>query len=327
MKKYILVPLCVIAAIIAARLSFYTVDAAEYVYVTVLGEHRDTYDGAEQEGGAGLKFGLPWPILQTQRLDRRLQQFDLPPTEQLTHDPKGNTVDKILLLEAYVCWKITDKDGVDRFVRRIGSAARAREILAPEITGKLGAAVGKKRMDDFINTTTVDPATGATRVDVTVESLRKELLDGLKDRCRQEYGIDLVDIRLRRFNHPGSVRDSIFARIKSERSKEAKRYKDDGDYQAENKLSEANETVRVALANARTEEATIKSDTDIQARNIRNKAYKQDEEFYNYLLTMDKLQAIVGGERTFLLLSTHRPMFRLMFDDPRPAEKDKKAQK
>src|SRR5437879_2246001 len=110
MKNYILLALGVIAVITVARLSFYTVDAAEYVYVTVLGEHRETFDGADQETGAGLKIGWPWPIAQTQRLDRRLQQFDLPPTEQLTHDPKGNTVDKILLLEAYVCWKITDKD-------------------------------------------------------------------------------------------------------------------------------------------------------------------------------------------------------------------------
>jgi membrane protease subunit HflC len=288
----------------------------------VLGEHRETFDGADPNE-AGLKFGVPWPILQTQRLDRRLQQFDLPPVEQLTHDPKGNTVDKILLVEAYVCWKITDKDGVDRFVRRIGTANRAREILAPEITGKLGAAIGKKRMDDFINIDTIDPLTGATRVDLTVESLRLELLDSLKNRCRNEYGIDLVDIRLRRFNHPGSVRDSIFARIKSERSKEAKRYQDDGEYAAENKLSEADETVRKALAKAKTEEAKIKSDADIEARNIRNKAYAQDKEFYNFLLTMESLQSIVGSEKSFLMLSTHRPMFELMFKQPLPSPKDK----
>jgi membrane protease subunit HflC len=320
MKNLLLIGLAVIAIVVVARLSFYTVDAAEYVYVTVLGEHRETYDGGDAENGAGLKFGLPWPIVQTQRLDRRLQQFDLPSLDQLTHDPKSKTVDKILNLEAYVVWKITDKEGVDRFVKRIGTASRAREILAPEITGKLGAAVGKKRMEDF----TIDPVTGANRVDQTVESLRRELLDGLKDRCRNEYGIDLVDIRLRRFNHPGSVRDSIFARIRSERIKEAKRYEDEGDFQAKNKLSEADETVNKLIAKAKTEEAKIRSDADIEARNIRNKAYAQEKEFYNFLLAMDSLQAIVGGEKTFLLLSTHRPMFRLMFDEPRSLDKNKK---
>jgi hypothetical protein len=78
------------------------------------------------------------------------------------------------------------------------------------------------------------------------------------------------------------------------------------------------------IAKAKTEEAKIRSDADIEARNIRNKAYAQEKEFYNFLLTMDSLQAIVGGEKTFLLLSTHRPMFRLMFDEPRSLDKNKK---
>jgi membrane protease subunit HflC len=331
MKKYILPPLFVILLIAYVRLSFYTVDAAEYVYVTVLGEHRATYDGANPQDGAGLKFGLPWPILQVRRLDRRLQHFDLPATEQLTHE--GNTVDKILLLEAYVCWKIADKqlddkgDPVDLFVRRIGSATRAREILAPEITGKLGAAIGKKRMDDFINVTTIDPATGKTKVDVTVDSLRQELLASLKDRLRDEYGIDLVDIRLRRFNHPASVRDSIFQRIKSERSKEARKYESDGEFQASNKISKAEEEVRIELAQARRLEEKIKADTDIEAMRIRNKAYSQDPEFYAFLKKMEKLQAIVGDQKTMLLLSTHRPMFESLFKEPRPVEKEKKGEK
>src|SRR5262245_44708129 len=108
MKKYILIMVAVIAVIAYVRLSFYTVDAAEYVYVTILGEHRATYDGNDRENGAGLKFGLPWPIAQVQRLDRRLQHFDLPPTDQLTNDPENKTVDKLLSIDAYVCWKISD---------------------------------------------------------------------------------------------------------------------------------------------------------------------------------------------------------------------------
>ena len=214
MKKYLLLSLLLVAAIVYLRLSFYTVDAAEYVYVTVLGKHEATYDGADPQDGAGLKFGWAWPIRQVQRLDRRLQHFDLPEQEQLTHDPVGKTVDKILVMEAYVCWKIAEKkpndkgdsDPVDRFVRRIGTALKAREILAPQINGRLGAAIGQMRMDDLVNASPIDPATGQTRVDAALETLREQLLLGLRDRFREEYGIELVDIRLRRFNHPERVR-------------------------------------------------------------------------------------------------------------------------
>src|SRR5262245_52403945 len=113
MKRYILTPIIVLAATLLLRWSFYTVDASEYVYVTVLGRHVATYDGADAENGAGLKFGWPWPIQQVQRLDRRLQQFDLGAFEQLTQ--LGKTVDKILVIEAYVCWKIENEKAVDKF--------------------------------------------------------------------------------------------------------------------------------------------------------------------------------------------------------------------
>jgi membrane protease subunit HflC len=315
MKKYILILVLVATAITFARLSFYTVDASEYVYVTVLGKHNVTYDGANQQDGAGLKFGWPWPIQQTQRLDRRLQHFDLPATEQLTHE--GNTIDKILLLEAYVCWKISDELAVDRFVRRIGTAGRAREILAPQINGRLGAAIGQMRMDDLVNATTIDPVLGTTKVDATLDHLRQQLLNELKKQVLDEYGIELVDVRLRRFNHPGSVRDSIFARIRSERNKEATRYLSDGDRKASDIASKTDQEVREKLAEARAQEEKLKADADIKAMKIRNDAYSQDPEFYRFVKTMEKFQSILGSEKTMLLLSTYRPMFESMFKEPR----------
>jgi modulator of FtsH protease HflC len=334
MKKFILLPLFVIAGIVLARLSFYTVDAAEYAYVTVLGKHYATYDGNNQIDGAGLKFGWPWPISQVQRLDRRLQHFDLLPVEQLTHDPKGKTVDKILLLEAYVVWKISDKkpddpakdDPVDLFVRRIGTASRAREILNPQINGKLGAAIGQMNMDDLVKDGPVD-ADGKTAVDRNVDDLRKKLLASLSDQLRNDYGIELIDIRLRRFNHPAAVRESIFNRIKAERSKVAAGYEAEGRLKASKIATKAEEEVRIALAKARNQEEEIKSDADREAIKIRNEAASQDREFYEFLKKMEKMQSIVGSPNTVLLLSTHRPFFEALFSPPRSktdANSDKK---
>ncbi len=318
MKKYILTPLVIIAIVMIARWSLYTVDAAEYAYVTVLGEHRTTYDGGDSADGAGLKFGWPWPIQQVQRLDRRLQQFDLAAQDQLTYDPAGKAIDKILSLEAYVCWRIIDRDGVDLFVRRIGTADRARAILEPLISSRLGAAVGEMPMDDFISTTIVDPVLGQSRVDVALDKLRQRLLTALRGPARDEYGIDLVDIRLRRFNHPGDVRGSIFSRIRAERNREATKYLADGDRQSANKKNEADADIREQLAKAKSEEERIKADADKEARKIRNHAYSQDPEFYEFLKKMEKFQAFLGDSKTLLLLSTHRPAFESLFAPPRP---------
>src|SRR6266478_1775683 len=106
--------------------ALYTVDRAEYVYVTQFGQHVVTRDGA-MEGGLHAK--LPWPVQSVQRLDRRLQYFDLPETELLTHDATGQTIDKTLTVVAYVCWRIADNDSVDWFIRRVGQPERARSIL------------------------------------------------------------------------------------------------------------------------------------------------------------------------------------------------------
>jgi membrane protease subunit HflC len=312
MKKYVLLPLCIVAGIIAVRLSCYSVDAAEYAYVTVLGQHRATFDG---QTDAGLKFGFPWPIQQVQRLDRRIQQFDLPAMEQLTHDKKRNTIDKLLAIEAYVVWKIADEPAVDRFVKSVGSAERARIILEPRINSELGAAIGQKRMDDLINFSDIDE-NGRTRVDVTLEELRKQLLATLTDKVRTAYGIELIDIRLRRFNHPVAVRDSIFQRIRSERSKEATKYLSDGDRQASNILSEADQEVRESLAKARSKAEEINAAADIEAQKIRNDAYDQDRKFYAFLREMDFVQSVLGGSKTVLLISTQHPMFRLMSQPP-----------
>ena len=320
MFKYLIIPFVGLAVLVAARLSLYTVDAAEYAYVTVLGRPSEIFDGGGD--GAGLKLGFPWPIQQVQRLDRRLQQFDLPAVEQLTHDPDGNTIDKILLIEAYVCWKIADAEKVDDFVKSIGSIDRAKAFLSPRINSQLGAEIGQMRMDDLVNIPNADAA---------MEKLHKRLLDSLREPIRKAYGIDLVDIRLRRFNHPASVRDSIFNRIRSERNKKATEYKSEGELQASKIGSEAEEKVRETLANARSKEEAIKADADIQANKIRNEAFSQDREFYAFLRKMEDLQSILGSQKTMLLLSTYRPMFESMFKEPRPTantpQKDKKGDK
>jgi modulator of FtsH protease HflC len=314
MKKYVLVALVLVAALVGARLSLYTVDAAEYAYVTVLGRRIATYDGGDSDNGAGLKVGWPWPIQQVQRLDRRLQQFDLPEFEQLTHNPEGNTIDKILVLEAYVAWKIADKDAVDPFVQSIGSIDNARPILSRSINSKLGAIIGQKRMDDLVNTAP-DPKTGRKRVDVTADELRKQLLDEVGAEVRA-YGIQLVDIRLKRFNHPPNVRESIYERIRTERQKEAARYLSEGDRLKSDILAKTDAEVRDKLADARADEARTKSAADTEAIKIRNDAYSQDKDFYNFLLSMERLQSIVGDQKTMLLLSTHRPMFERLFTPP-----------
>src|SRR5262249_25247970 len=118
--------------------------------------------------------------------------------------------------------------------------------------------------------------------------------------------------------HPQSVRDEIFNRIKAERRLKADYYTSEGDKEAQNIKSAAEQKRRELLAEARAEEKRRKGEAETEADRIRNAAHSQDPEFYVLLKKLEKMQSILGENKTLLLLSTNRPIFDLLFQPPRP---------
>jgi membrane protease subunit HflC len=305
--------LFIVLAIVALS-SYFTVDRTEFVYVTQFGQHVATHDG---ETDAGWHWKLPWPVQSVQRIDRRLQVFDLPETEVLTHDPKGQTIDKTLTIGAYVCWRIGDADGVDQFIRTVGTPDRARTILGQQISSRLGAAISNMPIDDLIS---VVPE---QRVEERMNRMRDDLLGsgtgGLKQLTRSGYGIEVVDIRLRRFNHPQGVREAIFNRIKSERSKKAREYDSEGARLARDILSLAEREAKDTLTQARADAERTRKEADIKADDIRNQAHAKDPEFYAFLQKLRTYQNILGETRDVLLLSSKHELFDMLLKPPKPA--------
>jgi membrane protease subunit HflC len=288
-----------------------------------------TFDGA-LASDAGLHFKWPWPVQSVMRLDHRLQHFDLLGAELLTQDPNGNTIDKTLTIDAYVCWRVADKAGVDRFIRAVGTSDQARNLLRRQVSSELGAAVASMALDDLIS---VEPG----RVDKNRTLLRDRLLHGrgmggeptqagpgLHKRALDEYGIDIVDIRVRRINHPPAVSDAIFARIRSERGKKVADYESLGDKEAKDIRTAAERKAREIVAEARAEETRIKGDADAAADRTRNEAFQKDPEFYAFLKKLDEYQRILG-DRSVLLLSTHRALFDMLLSPPQPSAPAKKG--
>src|SRR5262245_21768500 len=147
--------------------ALYTVDQAEFGYVTRFGEPTVTHDGASD---AGLHVKLPWPIDSVQRLDRRLQVFDLPPTETLTRDRQGRTVDKTIAVDAFVCWRVPDAAAADRFIRTVGTPEQARRLLTPRLTGRLAAVISNLPLEEVIQ------VADGVAVDARSDKLRRQIL-------------------------------------------------------------------------------------------------------------------------------------------------------
>jgi modulator of FtsH protease HflC len=314
-----------LVAVLLASSSPYAVDQAEFAYVTQFGRHVATRDGATD---AGLHFKWPWPIQSVQRIDRRLQMFDLSAAELPTFDPQGQTIDKMLTVDGYVAWQIADERGVDQFIRAIGTPERAREILGPRIAGRVGAAISQMRLDDLIH---VSPVEGRQAdLDARGRLLEQRLLDtggpaDLRKQVREEYGIALVDVRLRRLNYPDSVRQAIFDRIRSERKLKAADYESDGEKRAREIRTAADRDAEIMRSTAQARADLIRRQADADADKIRNEAHAKDRDFYVFLQKLETYKQMLAKTSDLLLLSSRHPLFQLLLNPPNgPPGSDKR---
>ena len=313
--------LLLVVAVWLASSALFTVDRAEFVYLTQFGKHVGTYDGKTD---AGLHVKFPWPIQSVIRLDNRLQFFDLREVELLTHDSQGKTIDKTLMISAYVCWRIAGpeaggRDGVDQFVRAVSTPERARSILEQRILSRLGAEIGKVSLDDLIS------AVPDRRIEERMDQIRARLLgtegsaaESLQRLARDEYGIELIDIRLRRFNHPPSVRSDIYARIISERERKVQDYTSEGDRRSADIRSAAEREASDIRTRAAAQQKRLEEEASAKGDAIRNEAHGKDREFYTFLEKLKTYQTILSSSRDMLLLSSNHELFDLLLKPPRP---------
>jgi membrane protease subunit HflC len=313
-----------VIVLVWAQSALYTVDQAEFGYVTRFGDPTVTHDGQDD---AGLHVKMPWPVDSVQRIDRRLQVFDLPPTEALTRDRQGRTVDKTIAVDAFVCWRVPDAQAADRFIRTVGTAEQARRLLTPRLTGRLAAVISNLPLEDVIQV-----ADGGA-VDARSEKLRRQVLglekagdddpnaEPLPVTVLRDYGIELVEVRLRRFTFPEAVRAGIAERIRSERQRKVADYQSEGNREYTRIVSEAKRDAAKTVAEAKAKRQRIEGEADAEADAIRNEAHSKDREFYAFLQKLAAYKAMLAETRDVLLLSAKNELFDMLLKPPGAAPK------
>jgi membrane protease subunit HflC len=346
MTRYVLIPL-VLILLLWGRTAFYSVDQAEYVYVTRFGEPIVIHDGATD---SGLHIKAPWPVDSVQRIDRRVQSFDLPAVEVLTRDPVRRTVDTTLAVDASITWKIPNSEAADRFFRAVRTPEQARKFLLPLVNGRLAAVISTIPIDELIGVVDVQTALGgvtglaavlplestfrladAKVIDDRTERVRRRILgeegltggpappgESLQARALDEYGIEIVDVRIRRFSYPDAVRAKIAERIRSERDKKASDYESEGRKRAADITTDAERDARTIEADARAKKTVIEGMANATAASIRAAAYAQDRDFYLFLESLRSFQKMLTNTRDVLLLSTKHPLLRPLAGPPMP---------
>lgn len=265
--------------------SFFTVSETEMVLVTEFG--RPVIDYVEP----GLKF--KWPHRSITRIDKRLHIYNPRPSEYLTRDKKN------LLLENYVFWQVGDPLF---FLRTVGDRAGAEMRLHDIVWSLVSATLGQTELSELVST---DPDR------VQLRPLMKKVTDECRRIAEKRYGIRILDIDVKRINLPSQNRDSVFARMRSERERIAKRYRAEGEEQALIIRAEADRAAERVLSEAYKEAEIIKGKGDAEATKIYGPAFARDPEFYQMVRTLETYRNILD-EKTTAVLSADSELLKLL---------------
>jgi membrane protease subunit HflC len=273
-----------LVALVAVLRSVVIVDQTEAVYITEFGRSVRLIDQP------GLHW--KWPYQSRRGFDKRLQLDAPPPREMLTKDKKN------LEVAWYVSWKIAD---VERFLRSVRTLPDASARLEDMAASVLAAELGGHELSGLVK----------VEGDSALDALMKDVTERIGDQAGREYGLKVVDVRLRRLNYPEEVRSAVFEQIRSERKRVAAATRAEGDSQARTIRSAADLERARTVAEAEADAARVIGDGEAQATRIANDAHAADPAFYQFLKTLETYRAALDT-RTTLVLSADSAFLRLL---------------
>ena len=275
----------VLAILLFCWLTFYTVRETEFVLITQFG--RPLYTVAD----SGLH--AKWFFQSTNYFDRRLRVYNPRPSEFLTHDKKN------LVIESYVAWRIEDPK---RFVETVGDPGAAEMRLHDIVWSGLSAALGTHDLDSLIAPAAETVQAGALLDKLTVMTDRAAL---------DRYGIQVVDVRIKRLNLPEQNKQSVYARMRAERERIARQYRAEGEEQALRIRADADRQKEEILSAAYKDAEKIKGEGDAQATKTYSAAYSKNPRFYKLLRTLESYKKIFD-DKTTAILSSDSELLRIM---------------
>ena len=269
MKKSILI-IVIIVLILVANFSLFMVDETKQAIILQFGKPIKVI----QEPGLHLKV----PFIQNVVLfEGRLLIYDAQPTEIITRDKKT------LILDNYARWKIEDPLLFLQTVRDInGAQARLDDIIYSELRVDLG----KFDMSEIVSLK------------------RTEIMETVTQRSNEksmEYGINIVDVRIKRADLPSENEKNIFARMQAERERIAKQYRAEGEEESAKIMAETEREKTVILAEAYKQAQQLRGEGEAEAIRIYAESFNQDPEFYQFFRTMESYQNSLKEETTILL--------------------------
>jgi membrane protease subunit HflC len=229
-----------------------------------------------EDYGPGLNFKLPF-VQNVIFFDARVLEYDSPAAEIITQDKKNMVVDN------YSRWKIENPLLFYRTVRNIqGGLARIDDI----VYSQLREALGRYTLTEIV---AVERSTIMEEVTAKANSLLRE------------YGIHVIDVRIKRTDLPKENQMAIYGRMQAERERQAKQYRSEGREEAAKITTMAERQRTVLLADARRSAESTRGEGEAAATGIYAQALAQDPEFFEFVRTMDAYKKTMQDQTQFIL--------------------------
>ncbi len=233
----------------------------------------------------GLNFKLPF-IQNVVFLDKRILNLDAPPEEVIASDQKR------LIVDAFARFQIIDPL---KFYISVGNERVARSRLSTIINSRIRSVLGTQRLQTLLS------EDRTKQMSLIQEGVNNEA---------EKFGIKIIDVRIKRADLPQANSDAIFARMQTERNREAKEFRAKGAEMAVTITSTADKEVTVILADAQKKSEIMKGEGDGQRNKIFADAFGQDPQFFAFYRAMQAYEkALIGGE-TSLVLSPDSEFFK-----------------
>lgn len=281
-KSFGLLIVAVVAVLLLAN-SLYIVKETERAVLLQFGE----VVNPDVETGLHAKF--PW-VHSVRKFDGRIITLDAPPERFLTLEKKPLDVD------FYGKWRI--KDTSVFYTATSGDEARAQALLAQRIKTGLRNQFGERTVHEVIS---------GER-----DQLMTQLTSNLNEITQREFGIEMVDVRVKRIELPDRVSQSVFDRMKSEREREAREHRSSGREQAEVIRAAADREKTIIEAQAYRDAERIRGEGDAKASAIYASAYGKDPEFYAFTRSLNAYRESFDSRNDLLVVDPKGDFFKYL---------------
>ena len=293
-----------VVALILANAGIYVIPEGQQAVITQFGKP------VKSVTEAGPYWKIPF-VQEVNRMEKRLLPWDGDPQNMPTKDKRR------IFIDVWARWRIVD---AEKFYKAVGTQTDGQARLDAIVNSAVRSVIASNKLIDAVRTTDgaleyeskeleQDWAARRERVVTGRLQIEKDIRELAGDGLRDNFGMELVDVHIKRINYIKSVREKVYERMRSERMRIASLYESEAQEQKNRILGQTRKELDEIEGDREQRSAEIRGDADARVIEITAKAFGKSPEFYQFMRQLEAYKKTLG-ERTLLVLSTANPFLK-----------------